>query len=75
MRRLEEAFRVTDKKCALKEEELPRNITVNNGYNNQLNFLLNCEIKTSQSQNFNFLMVDFLVLDGQNSAFFSHFSV
>jgi len=43
MRRLEDAFKVPDKKCALKEEELPQNIMVNNGYNNQLNFLLNCE--------------------------------
>jgi len=44
MRRLEDAFRITDKKCALKEEELPQNIMVNNGYNRQLNFLLNFEI-------------------------------
>ena len=44
MRTLADAFRITDKKYALKEEELPQNVIVNNGYNNQLNVLLNCEI-------------------------------
>jgi hypothetical protein len=44
MRRLEDTFRVAYQKCALKEEEFSQNIIVNNGCNNQLNFLLNCEI-------------------------------